>query len=116
MKSINTELKRIRKERGVTQRELADAIGVAPSTISGYELGTRIPDYTVLEKIAKRLNVSIFDFLDDSGASELIKNYYEIEQMIHKIARLDAADRARIDERLTMMLESDKYKTYKKAI
>lgn len=116
MKNIGEELKRIRKLRGITQRELADAVGVAPSTISGYELGTRVPEYAILEKISKKLNISIFEFLDDSGASDFLRRYAEYEKLIRKIAALDDVDRGRISERIDMMLESEKYNPYKKVI
>ena len=116
MKNISSELRRIRTEKGFTQKQLAEAVSVAPSTISSYEQGVRKPDYEMLEKFSRVLGVNILEFIDDSGASDLVKNHKEIESMINKILILDAADRARIDERLNMMLESEKYRSYKKVI
>lgn len=52
-------LKRLRKERGLTQKELADALGIAKSTISMYENNKREPDFETEELIADFFNVDI---------------------------------------------------------
>lgn len=52
-------LKRLRKEKGYTQQELANILGVGKSTISMYEVGERVPDYDMLAKIAQVFNVDI---------------------------------------------------------
>lgn len=53
-------LKRLRIERGLSQEELANIIGVAKSTISMYELGSRIPKAdATLKKLAQYFNVTI---------------------------------------------------------
>lgn len=47
------ELKRKRKEKGLTQKEIAELIGVSTQTYNGYENGKVIPStkYQILEKI-----------------------------------------------------------------
>lgn len=55
-------LKGERKKRKLTQVELADRLGVARSTYSGYETGKTEPDFDTLEKIANYLEVS-YDYL-----------------------------------------------------
>lgn len=49
---IGDRLKALREERGIRQVDLANAIGVALTTISGYELNTRVPRIEVLTKIS----------------------------------------------------------------
>ena len=51
-------LKAARLEAKMTQKEVADAIGVAKSTYSQYESGKREPGILGIKKIAKVLNVS----------------------------------------------------------
>lgn len=48
-----------RKQKKMSQAELARAIGVGQSTISGYENGTRSPMISVFAKIAHVLGVSM---------------------------------------------------------
>ena len=50
---LRLKIKRI--ERGVTQKELADMVGVAKNTICAYEIGFRSPKKSTLEKIAQSL-------------------------------------------------------------
>ena len=51
-------LKTARLEAKMTQKEVADAIGVAKSTYSQYESGKREPGILGIKKIAKVLNAS----------------------------------------------------------
>lgn len=58
-------LKKLRDERGLTQEELADALGVRPGAIGNYEQGQRLPkDDKMWIKIAKFFNVTV-DYLMD---------------------------------------------------
>lgn len=52
-------LKRLRTNRGMTQAQLADALGIGKSTISMYEIGAREPDFEMLEAIADYFNVDM---------------------------------------------------------
>ena len=53
-------LKIIRKEMHITQRELADLVGLGYRTIIGYETSKRIPDYECIKQLAKTLKVDPF--------------------------------------------------------
>lgn len=55
---IGNRLKSLREERGLKQIDVANAIGVALTTISGYELNTRTPSVEVLEKLAEFFGVT----------------------------------------------------------
>lgn len=55
---LKEKLTEARKAAGKTQKEVADYIGVQPSTYSCYESGKREPDGAKLRKIARFLNVS----------------------------------------------------------
>lgn len=58
----NFKLKEIRENRGLTQKELADKIGVKSYIISNWEQKRTEPDIKALEDLSNVLNVSI-DFL-----------------------------------------------------
>lgn len=106
-------LKELRKERGVTQEDLAKFLNVKRNAISRYETDDREPDHDVLIKIAQFFNVSIdyllgnsetnitskalpdpdhkailssYDSLSDKNKAELIRiaRLLEIEQKIDK--------------------------------
>mgnify|MGYP002166215536 CR=1 FL=1 len=59
---FNTVLRKLRKDRGLTQKQLALALGLSESAISMYERGQREPDFETLEIIADYFNVDM-DFL-----------------------------------------------------
>lgn len=56
--TFNTNLRRIRKEKGITQEQLAEAVGVSPQAVSKWEINS-FPDAALLPKISERLGVSI---------------------------------------------------------
>ena len=62
MFNFGTHLKNIRKSKGLTQKQLAQAIGASESGIQNYELGTRKPTYDMLIALADYFDVSL-DYL-----------------------------------------------------
>lgn len=55
---MNKKLKELRQEKGVSQKEVASAIGVTLSAYSNYEQGIREPSYEILVNICKYYGVS----------------------------------------------------------
>ena len=62
--TFGERLKMYREQRGLTQEQLAEKIGVAKSTVTGYEKGNRTPDVPKIKKLAAALEVSGDDLLD----------------------------------------------------
>lgn len=60
---IAKRIKELRKAKGLTQKELAKASGVAEITIRKYENHDRQPKIEQIEKIASALEVSPFDIM-----------------------------------------------------
>ena len=56
--NFNENLKEARLKSGISQKDLAENIGVAKSTYSLYESGKREPNVDTIKKIASSLNVS----------------------------------------------------------
>lgn len=55
-------LRELRKRRGLSAEQLGDKLGVARTTVFGYEQGQRIPDMITIKKIAELFNVTV-DYL-----------------------------------------------------
>ena len=55
---MGEKLKSLRIEKKLTQKQVADRIGLAISAVSSYESGTRYPSYDVLAKLARIFHVS----------------------------------------------------------
>ena len=66
MKEINIAkvLSNKRKEKGITQDELAEYIGVSKASVSKWETGQSYPDVTFLPQLAAYFNISIDELMD----------------------------------------------------
>ena len=56
--------KKIRTEKKITVRGLAELAQIAPSTISKWENGSAVPDLAVLDLVAKAMKVQPFDLVN----------------------------------------------------
>lgn len=61
---MNDLLKELRKQKGATLKEVANALGVTLSAYSNYEQGLREPSFLILKKICVYFEVSADYFLD----------------------------------------------------
>ena len=57
-------VKQLREKRKLTQAELADKIGVSAKTVSKWETGKGLPDISLLEPLAKALNISVIELMN----------------------------------------------------
>lgn len=60
--STNMTLKQAREEKGLSQAELADAVGLKQSTISQYENGSRKPGLVKAKRLSNILGISLDEF------------------------------------------------------
>lgn len=59
--NLSERIKSIRKERGLTQKELAEKTGLSIASIQGYEQGKYKPKIEQLEKLSVALESSLYD-------------------------------------------------------
>lgn len=57
--SFNENLKKIREEKGLTQGELAEMVGISQPMIAQYEMGIKLPNIVIGKEIAKKLMCSL---------------------------------------------------------
>lgn len=69
--NFHGNLKEARTTRKMTQKDVAEKIGVAKSTYSLYESGNREPGVAIIKKIAKVLNVSADELLGTNEKEDL---------------------------------------------
>lgn len=86
-KKIGNAIKILRKKRGFTQYDLADALNVSDKAISKWERGISIPDISVITELSLLLNVDVdnllegnISYLDETWSGVFIgaKEYSEI--------------------------------------
>lgn len=78
MPDLPSRLKRLREEKGLTQRQFAEQFQISPSTIALYELGKRTPDAETLKRLADFFDTSV-DYL--LGRTDIRKFDLDIENI-----------------------------------
>ena len=62
-KKTGVLIAQIRKENGLTQKQLADKIGVSNATISKWETAKGFPDISLIEPLAEALGISVSEII-----------------------------------------------------
>ena len=73
MRQIAAKLKQLRMEKGITQMELADLMGVSYQAVSNWERGNSMPDIGKLPELAEIFSCRIDDLLGHTPEAEFIK-------------------------------------------
>lgn len=58
-KKLGANVQRLRREKGLSQEELADLAGLHRTYVSGVERGVRNPTLTVIDRLARALGVEM---------------------------------------------------------
>lgn len=83
-----------RQNLGITQKELADKVGVGQVTIANYERGTRFPGEDILIRIANSLGLTVsLLFSDKSGSPRKIINAepFSVDKILTLLQKEDVA-------------------------
>jgi transcriptional regulator with XRE-family HTH domain len=89
---IGSFLKELRKEKGFTQEQLAEELGVAGRTISRWETGNNMPDISLLIEIAEFFDVSIPEIIKGERKSEDMKE--EVKEVAESMSDYAKAEKA----------------------
>ena len=86
---IGQFIKKIREENKLTQKELADKLGVTFQAVSKWENGKNVPDISILKEMSEMFNVDIDEILDGEKKNKKKTNYaYPIGLILILIALL----------------------------
>ena len=83
-KKIGSFLKELRKEKGLTQEQLAELMYVSDRTVSRWETGSNLPSLDILIRISDYYNVELSEILD--GERKSGKMNKELEETVLKVA------------------------------
>ncbi len=109
---VGKRIRQLRKEKGVTQNELSNFLGLTPKMISFYELEKRYPPHDIILKISDFFNVST-DYLlgksDVKKPEKIVSDYdslseeskKQLEKYIELLKIKDAQDKNRNEMSLT---------------
>ena len=91
-KAIGMKISAVRKERGLTQKELAEKLYISDKTVSKWETGTHFPDIAILEDLAAALGISVVELLGLENVSS--------GQVVTELALLSAEERRSIEKEI----------------
>ena len=80
-------LRMLRKQKGITQQDMADKLNTSRSCISNYESGNRQPDNETIKLIADYFDVSIDYLLGRSPIKTTFKkesSMNELQEILHR--------------------------------
>lgn len=81
---IGAFLKKLRKEKNLTQEQLAEQFNVSGRTVSRWETGINMPDISILVNLAEFYNVSIPEIIDGERKSETMNE--EVKETVLKLS------------------------------
>ncbi len=79
-----------RKQRGLTQRQLADKLGISDKTISKWETGNGFPEISLLLPLCEQLNITVNELLSAERLSDSEYKQKAEENMVNMIKEKEA--------------------------
>lgn len=76
-----------RKEQNLTQEQLATRLNVSNKTISKWETGKCMPDYSIVELLCKELNITLAELMNGEK-DEKNMHTYDNEQIVGMIKEM----------------------------
>lgn len=76
-----------RREKNLTQEQLAEKLGVSNKTISKWETGKCMPDYAIVKNLCEELEITLAELMDGEDAGEKSVRTYDDEQIIDLLRR-----------------------------
>ena len=94
-------LKQLRKEKNLTQEQLAEKFLVSGRTVSRWETGSNMPDLSVLVELADFYDVDIREIIDGERKSENMNK--ELKDTVLKIAEYSNEDKLKVTKRMHLL-------------
>lgn len=100
-KKMGRFLKELRREKGVTQEQLSEILGVTSRSISRWENGVNMPDFDLIIEIANYYDVSIEELLDAERKNEMVDK--KTEETILKVADYKNDEKLILSKRMRVL-------------
>ena len=98
---IGSFLQVLRREKGLTQEQLAEEMGVARRTVSRWETGSNMPDLDILIELSDLYGVDLREILNGERKSEQMNE--EMKETVLQVADYSNEEKARMVRRMHWM-------------
>ncbi|MBR2133458.1 MAG: helix-turn-helix transcriptional regulator [Eubacterium sp.] len=111
--TFGDNLRKLRKEKGLTQQQLSDIVGIKRSAYAYYEIDKSEPSIATLLKIANALNVSVDEIVNSSrpvhsGAAEYSGlTDDELKTLIKLYKKLDNSQKHEVENYIRFITKED---------
>lgn len=89
----------LRKEKNMTQEELAEKIGVTSKSISRWENGKTMPDISMLNILATELNCTISELLNGKRLTK--EELIDLRETINKLIEYETEQQIKQDQKFS---------------
>ena len=95
---IGKFLQTLRKEKGMTQEQLAEQVGVSHRTVSRWETGSNVPDLDILIELSDYYSVDLREILSGERKSEQMNE--ELKETVLQVADYSNDEKVRLLQRM----------------
>jgi len=114
-RALGKKIKVARKQKGLLQEQLAELVGYKVGTIAKYEQGDRVPDITMLKKIAKVLECDLAEIAGTTHEiinetirfDEAVENYINWLHGVHVMLTTPIYDNGNGKEKTAIIVDID---------
>ena len=91
--AIGSYIAQKRRAQNLTQEQMAEQLGVSNKTISKWETGKCMPDYSIIQKLCGALHVTLPELMDGEDAAEDSVRVYDDAQILELLRRTQELER-----------------------
>ena len=88
-------IEQLRKEKCMTQSDLAAAVGVSKQAVSNWECGKRFPDVVLIEKLADELGIGVAELIKGERLDKGSINADDAGQLVHEALKIQKKELGR---------------------
>lgn len=82
-----------RKEKNLTQKQLADHLGISNKTISKWENGKCMPDYSIVKPLCRELDITVAELMDGEAKEDNSIRVFDEQQMLDMLERIQRLEK-----------------------
>lgn len=105
MSIISERIKELRHEKKLTQKQLAEKVGISEISIRKYESGDRIPKFEVIEKLADVFNVQ-FDYIVGRSDNRTFDDYVICSDFQYLLKAIEHSPNSDISELVRKIIDT----------
>lgn len=91
--TIGSYIAQKRRTKNLTQEQLAEKLGVSNKTISKWENGKCMPDYSIIQMLCDALGVTLPELMDGEDAADSSVRVYDDAQILDLLRRTQELER-----------------------